>query len=138
MNIIYKATETINGFIYYLFIFLILFILARNSYFDNWQFTPSLFIIIGFTVFIAWCSTFRLTKAAKLARKDILKRLNSLMQNNNSKDSTQIKLLITEIENLNKGPFLPLTQHPMVLSWLIPFGSAGGGYLLNYFAFSAS
>jgi len=138
MDIIYKTTKTINGFIYYPFIFLFLFILARNSYFDNWQFTTSLFIIIGFIVFIAWCSTFRLTKAAKIARKEILKRLNSLIQNNNSKNSNEIKSLITEIENLNKGPFLPLTQHPMVLSWLIPFGSAGGGYLLNYFAFSAS
>ena len=138
MDIIYKATKTINGFIYYPFIFLFLFILARNSYFDNLQFTPSLFIIIGLTIFIAWCSTFRLTKAAIEARKKILKRLNALIHNNNSEDSTQIKLLITEIENLNKGPFLPLTQHPMVLSWLIPFGSAGGGYLLNYFAFSAS
>lgn len=138
MDIIYKTTKTINGFIYYPFIFLFLFILARNSYFDNWQFTTSLFIIIGFIVFIAWCSTFRLTKAAKLAREEILKRLNALMQNSNSTNSTEIKSLITEIENLNKGPFLPLTQHPMVLSWLIPLGSAGGGYLLNYFAFSAS
>jgi hypothetical protein len=79
-----------------------------------------------------------LTKAAKIARKEILKRLNALMQNDNSTNSTEVKSLIMEIENLNKGPFLPLTQHPMVLSWLIPFGSAGGGYLLNYFAFSAS
>ena len=36
-NIIYKTTKTINGLIYYPFIFLFMFILARNSYFDNWQ-----------------------------------------------------------------------------------------------------
>ncbi|WP_292994314.1 hypothetical protein [Nitrosomonas sp.] len=137
MDIIYKTTKTINGLIYYPFIFLLLFLLARNDYFDNWQFPPSILIIISFTVLIAWCSAFRLTRAAKIARKEILKRLNSLIKNNDIENFAQVKLLITEIENLKKGPFLPLTQHPMVLSWLIPFGSAGGLYLLEYFASTA-
>lgn len=49
-----------------------------------------------------------------------------------------IKLLITEIKDLKEGPFLPLSQHPVVLSLLMPFSSIGGLYLLEYFSFSVS
>jgi len=142
LDFIYQHSSTINNFIYYPFIILLLLILSRSQYFDNWQYTPLLFIMFSFTAVIAMGSTWRLRQATKHAKKRILEQLNndywqslSIRVGFQKKEkSDRIKLLINEIENLRDGPFLPLTKHPITPSLLMPFGGVGGLYLIGYLA----
>ncbi|AEJ01978.1 hypothetical protein Nit79A3_2195 [Nitrosomonas sp. Is79A3] len=158
IDIILTNTKTINSFVYYPFIILFLLILSRNHYFDNWQVTKELIMIFSFTALIASASAYRLKRAAEETRKSVLKELEAdylLQLSRNAawhkldersdkikllieKHLYMIKLLIAEIKNLKEGPFLPLSQHPVVLSLLMPFSSVGGLYLLEYFSFSVS
>lgn len=146
MDFIYQQANAINNFIYYPFFILFLLILSRSSYFDNWQITPLLLFIFIFTALITLGSAFRLRSATEEAKDIIVKRLESYhletiitkSQRQNEKKSERIKLIIGEIKGLQEGVFTPLSHHPIVLSLLMPFGSVGGLYLIEYFAFSSS
>ncbi len=117
-------------------------ILSHSYFFDNWQIFSLLLFIFIFTALITLGSAIRLRKASEDARRCILENLDKLLSDKKVLDrvekSTQIKSLINEIKDLKDGVFKPLSHHPIVLSWLIPFSSIGGVYLLEYFAFSAS
>lgn len=146
MDFIHHQANAINNFIYYPFFILFLLILSRNYFFDNWQISPLLLFIFIFTALITLGSAIRLRKASQAARDFILTTLEnsytSSLANDTwyrkEKNSDKIKLLINEIRNLKGGVFQPLSHHPIVLSWLIPFGSIAGISLFEYFAFSAS
>ncbi len=141
MDFVNQLAGTVNSFIFYPFIILFLIILSRSHYFDNWHYTPLLFIIIGFTAAIALLNAIRLRNMAVKARKYIVEKLDKNYRDsiiNKEEDSSiRIKLLTAEIKNLNSGPFLPLSQHPIVLSVLLPIGSIGSLYLIEYLASTA-
>lgn len=143
MNFIHQQANAINNFIYYPFFILFLIILARSNLFDNWQISPLLLFIFIFTALITLGSAIRLRTSSEDARKHILDKLDQLLAEsqvraNDSERSIQIKSLIEEIKELKDGVFQPLSHHPIVLSWLIPFSSIAGVSLFEYFAFSAS
>ncbi|SER28222.1 hypothetical protein SAMN05421690_101645 [Nitrosomonas sp. Nm51] len=141
MDMISRLAGDVNSFIYYPFMILFLLILSRSHYFDNWHYTPLLFMIISFTAVIALGSAIRLRKAAINARDDYLEKLNFCYWQSIARDAQQkndamhhgIRLLTEEVKNLNTGPFQPIGRHPIVLSLLMPLGSVGGLYLIEYF-----
>ncbi|SFD86160.1 hypothetical protein [Nitrosomonas sp. Nm166] len=145
LDFIHRHTIIINKFIYYPFFILFLVILSRAYYFDNWQITPLLLFVFGFTALIALSSAIRLRIAAQDARKDILQKLDSyssqLLENRawyeKGGSSAKLKLLIGEIRDFKEGVFQPLSHHPIVLSVLIPLSSIVGVYLLEYLALFA-
>ncbi len=138
----YQHADAINKFIYYPFIILFLMILSQSYYFDNWHFSPLLLTIIGITALIALASAIRLRKVVQDTRNHILEELNkdywrslgNELHHQKQENSAKLQLLINEIRNLKEGPFLPLSQHPIMLSFLLPFGGVSGVYLLEYFA----
>ncbi|MCB1986483.1 MAG: hypothetical protein H6936_12095 [Burkholderiales bacterium] len=140
MDLISRLAGDVNSFIYYPFIILFLLILSRSHYFDNWHYTPLLFMIISFTAVIAVGSAIRLRSAAINARDDFLEKLNFCYWQSIAHDAQQkngemhhgIRLLTEEIKNLNSGPFQPIERHPIVLSLLMPLGSVGGLFLIEY------
>ncbi|MBP6057126.1 MAG: ABC transporter ATP-binding protein [Nitrosomonas sp.] len=143
MDFIHQQANAINNFIYYPFIILFLLILSRSYFFDNWQISPLLLFIFIFTALITLGSAIRLRKSSEDARKHILDKLDQSLtgnqiRTNDSERSVQIKSLINDIKDLKDGVFQPLSHHPIVLSWLIPFSSIAGVSLFEYFAFSAS
>ena len=145
MDLISRLAGDVNSFIYYPFIILFLLILSRSHYFDNWHYTPLLFMIISFTAVIALGSAVRLRSAAINARDDFLEKLNFCYWQSIAHDARQkngemhhgIRLLTEEIKNLNSGPFQPIGRHPIVLSLLMPLGSVGGLYVIEYFLAAA-
>ncbi len=143
MDFIHQQANAINNFIYYPSIILVLLILSRSNFFDNWQISPLLLFIYILTTLITLGSAIRLRKTSEDARRCILEKLDKLLSDkqvlsDNAEKSTQIKSLINEIKDLKGGVFQPLSHHPIALSLLIPFSSTGGVYLLEYFAFSVS
>lgn len=141
MDLISRLAGDVNSFIYYPFIILFLLILSRSHYFDNWHYTPLLFMIISFTAVIAVGSAVRLRSAAINTKEDLLEKLKlcylqSITHEAQQKNGAQhhgIKLLTEEVKNMNTGPFQPIERHPIVLSLLMPLGSVGGLYLIEYF-----
>ncbi len=137
MDLVNKIATAINTFIYYPFIVLFLLILSRSHYFDNWHYTPQLLTVIGLTVVTAVLSAYRIRKAAIKAREHILGELEhpyrKAMLHKGEEHSHGTVLLVEEIRDLKTGPFLPLSQHPIVLSFLLPIGSIGGLYLIEHF-----
>lgn len=145
MDFVEKLAGAVNSFIYYPFIILFLMILSRSHYFDNWHYTPLLFLMISFTALIVLLTAIRLRRTAIDARDHVLEKLdhdywlslsNEVQEKNNDR-AMRTKLLMEEINNLNKGPFLPLSQHPVVLSIFLPIGSVGGLYMVEYFLAAA-
>jgi len=142
MDLVSQLTGAVNTFIYYPFIILFLLILSRSHYFDNWHYTPLLFILIGFTVIIALVSAIRLRKGALDTRIYILEKLDEMSwyaltkdnQSQNKLSSVRLEKLIYEIKNLQTGLFLPLLQQPIVHSVFISFSGVGGLHLIDYLA----
>ncbi len=137
MDLVNRLASAINSFIYYPFIVLFLLILSRSHYFDNWHYTPQLLTVISLTAAIAVLSAIRIRNAAIKAREHILERLESPYRNSithkEKEHAHSIQLLVEEIRDLKTGPFLPLSQHPIVLSILLPIGSIAGLYMIEHF-----
>ncbi|HBV21220.1 MAG TPA: hypothetical protein DEF07_05830 [Nitrosomonas sp.] len=141
MDMVNRLAGDVNSFIYYPFVILFLLILSRSHYFDNWHYTPLLFMLISFTAIIALCSAIKLRKAAIDTRNHFLEKLDICYwesikheaEQKNEQTQAGIKLLTEEIKNLNTGPYQPIGRHPIVLSLLMPLGSVGGLYLIEYF-----
>jgi len=136
LDFVVRHAGAVNQFIYYPFIILFLIILSRSYYFDNLQFTPLYLIISGFTALVTLASGNRLRRSALKTRTYIIEELNKKLYQDNV-DSDRVKLLIGEIKNIKEGPFLPLAQHPIVLSLLMPFSGVGGLYLIEYMVSAA-
>ncbi len=131
MDFVSQLAGDVKSFIYFPFWILFLMILSRSHYFDNWHYTPLLLMVICFTALIALGSAIRLTRGAQETRVYILEKLDDIYWHG-KENSPRLKTLTDEIKNLQTGPFLPLSRHPVVLSVLIPFGGVGSLYLIEY------
>lgn len=149
LDLVVKRTTAVDKLVFYPFFVLFLIIISHSYYFDNWQFTAQHFAIIGFIALIAISSVIRLRRTARSVRRNVLKRLhqcywqslaNEAEQLDNNEDlkasdmSERIKLLIEEIKAIKKGPFLPLSYHPVIQAIALPFGGVGGLYLIEHMA----
>ncbi|OQK17786.1 hypothetical protein AU255_07965 [Methyloprofundus sedimenti] len=143
LDLIVKRAEVVDGLIFYPFFILFLMIISRSHYFDNWQFTQLLMVIMGVTALIAIASAIRFRRAAQKIRGSILHKLQNYYcqtlakesRANNGKAaglSARIKLLIDEVNGIQAGPFVPLAQHPVIRAIAMPFGGVGGLYLIDY------
>lgn len=145
LDFIHQYSNAINRFIYYPFFILFLIMLSRAYYFDNWQITPLLLFVFGFTALTALSSAIRLRIAAQAGKERIIKKLENYslqLQKNRAPHgqddgSANLKLLIQEIKDFKEGVFQPLSQHPIVLSVLMPLSSIAAVYLFDYFSLSA-
>ena len=152
LDLIVKRAKAVDSLIFYPFFILFLLILSRTYYFDNWQISISLICIIGLSAIIALGSAIRLRRTARKARENTLKKLKEYLfkeianeankkpigkekdkQNGNGLPD-RIKMLIEDVENIDVGPFAPLSRHPIVRAIAMPFGGVGGLYLIDYLA----
>lgn len=148
LDLIVRRAGVVDTLIFYPFFVLFLIIISRSHYFDNWQFPAQLVVFIGFTALIAIGSAIRLRKAAQKVRRNTLNKLHdyycqalareALQQNSATPDpeliglSVRIQLLIDNVKEIDTGPFLPLSRHPIVRAIAMPFGGVGSLYLIDY------
>jgi hypothetical protein len=122
IELIAQRTEVVNRLVRYPFIVLLIMIVARNSYFDDWHFP--LTIIAGWSanVFLALTAALLLYRAAEQARNASVARLNhSVLQglDRGAESDADVKLtrqVIEDIEAVGQGAFVPLWQQPVVES----------------------
>ncbi len=124
IELIGQRTEVVNRLVRYPFIVLLIMIVARNDYFDDWHFP--LTIIIGWSanVVLALMAALMLYRAAEQARHASVTRLNRLVLQgldrggDGDADVKVTRQVIDDIEAVGRGAFVPLWQQPVVESSL--------------------
>ncbi len=151
ISILAEYTEQIKYLNVYSFIILFLMIIARNSYFDNWNMNFGLLTVYVTLGIFSFGCTIILHHAVKKNRDDTVDRLNKevvalnrKMTNERKGDTANyekaafeiehIQFTINAIESIHTGAFRPLHQQPLVQAALLPFGGAGSLLLINFMA----
>jgi hypothetical protein len=140
IRFIEKLTEAVGPLIYYPFIVLLALILARHSYFDNWDFPPTLAILyVASMAFLAACALM-LQHEARLARRTALMNLRRALYaaergpRAQQRKVASLNSMIEEVESTRRGAFRPLAENPVLGALLIPPGGLSLITLISYLA----
>ncbi|HEY6083855.1 MAG TPA: hypothetical protein VIU63_00580 [Nitrospira sp.] len=127
IDLIGQRTEVVNRLVRYPFIVLLIVIAARNDYFDIWNYPLVLLISWALNVLLALMGSYLLYQAASKAKATMLAGLSRQMLRalglgeEHDVRMKQIQFIITEVENNEKGAFVPLYQQPVIESSLYGF-----------------
>jgi hypothetical protein len=122
IELIAQRTEIVNRLVRYPFIGLLIMMVARNSYFDDWHFPLAMMAGWTVNVMLAMAAALLLYRAAEQARRASLTRLNRAVLkalDRGAGGEAEVKLtsqVIEEIEGVSRGAFVPLWQQPVVES----------------------
>jgi hypothetical protein len=144
IHFIAQRTQAIGPLIYFPFVLLSLMVVARWSVFDDWDIPIALAIVFMLGFAIACVNAFLMQRAATRARALALERLQALQLQSKGQAPgaypipAHLDAIAESVRSLRKGAFVPFTEQPLVRGALIPFGSAGGLYLVDLFALASS
>ncbi|MDR4461151.1 MAG: hypothetical protein MRJ67_11640 [Nitrospirales bacterium] len=125
-----QLTEVVGTLIYYPFIIVLIMIVSRSSFFDDWDLPISLLIVLGSNIGLAIFSAFHFRQTAEHARGRVLNNLSSMLSTNSgSREKSQVQKVINEVQNFKKGSFCPFAEQPILKAFAIP----SGGYFLMIF-----
>jgi hypothetical protein len=137
-----RRTGCIGELIYYPFIVIAVMILSRSTVFANFSVSLPIIITLGISSFILLTSEFALRWSAELARTEAKNKLiigiicakgAKPCETLDRRDhAPQLEALLSAIENMNQGAFLPLLQQPFIRAVLLPLTSIGLTILTNY------
>jgi hypothetical protein len=135
VQFISRRTEAVGKLIYYPFIILLCFILARFPCFDNWTWTPGLVVTLLMHFSLALYAAWSVPKAAAAYRDTVLGELNlrrrkAFMIEGKTPDA--IDTMIDEVQSNHKGAFSYLWEQPAIRALLLPSGGIGLVTLLQY------
>ncbi|MDF0664507.1 MAG: hypothetical protein P0119_00380 [Nitrospira sp.] len=122
IDLISQRTDVVNRLVRYPFIVLLVVMVARNSYFDDWHFPLTMMVGWVVNVLLAMAAALLLYRAAEQARHAILRRLNHAVLKGLDRGAASdgdVKLtrqVIEDIEAVGQGAFVPLWQQPVVES----------------------
>jgi len=135
IHLIGERTAEVTRLIYYPVLIILLLLLARSTYFDNWDFPQALAIIIGLNFIIALGSIVRLNFVAQSVRDEILRKLQEerlaadrAEEASYEPSSSQRQELIQQLEELRIGAYLRVWDQPPVRATLMLLG----GVTLTY------
>ncbi|EJN38456.1 hypothetical protein PMI38_02080 [Pseudomonas sp. GM84] len=140
LNLIAKRTAAVSRLIYAPTIVLLILIVSRSSYFDNWPTPPGMIITFTLTGLILLFSALSLRRAAEKARTVGLQRIDQYLLEiaGNEPLSAKFRLLRERIVALNTGAFSRYADEPLVRALLLSLTGIGGSALvdaLNYSKF---
>lgn len=142
MRMIVQRTGVIAPLIYAPFVLLALLIAARWPAFDRWDTPVGLIAVFALAFAIACLSAFLLQRTAERARDAAIDQFKDILIERRGAAGgqptpQQVEAMIERVRSLREGAFLPFLEQPAVRAALLPFGSAGGLYLLQLFALAA-
>jgi hypothetical protein len=133
-------TKALGKLVYYPFIILALMIFARSKIFDNWDMPIGLVLIFFLSGFLTLACALYLRRAAEHSRQVVYGQINDMLVELSTRPEKaarmlekQARIALNEIQKINEGAFLPISQEPAVQALLLPFGGWGGITLLEYF-----
>lgn len=122
IELIAQRTEVVNRLVRYPFIVLLVVMVARNNYFDDWHFPLTMMVGWAVNVLLAMAAALLLYRAAEQARQASLVRLNRAVLKGldhgagTDADVELTRQVIEDIEAVNRGAFVPLWQQPVIES----------------------
>lgn len=135
VHLIGERTSDVTRLIYFPVMIILLLMLARSTYFDNWDFPQALAIVIGLNFIIALGSIVRLNFVAQSARAEIIRKLQDEKLAADRKEdisyepsSSERQELIHQLESLRIGAYLRVWDQPPVRATLMLLG----GVALTY------
>lgn len=132
IHLIGDRTSDVTRLIYYPVIIILLMLLARSTYFDNWDFPQPLAIVMTLNFIIAITSVVRLNRTAQSARNDVLDTLKKEVIAGERKDREpsvdEREKLIASLNALNIGAYQNVWDQPPVRATLMLLG----GVALTY------
>ena len=126
-----RITDDVSRLIYYPFLVLLLLVVSRLSYFDNWHLPLGLKLVIVTSSIFVFTNAVLLEQAAKFARRDSLHRLADDLIKAREQSVTderavkQIQWIIDEIGAYRRGAFNRFAQRPLVRTTLLIIGAVG-------------
>jgi hypothetical protein len=140
IKFIASHTEAVGKLIYFPFIVLLVMFVARNRYFDNWNFPISLIILFLLNATYALCCACMLRHEAEKTRRVALDRLQKerveAMGCDDESLTRQLGAMIEEIESIRQGAYSPFTANPVLHAILIPSGGISLVTLLRFLVLS--
>ena len=124
VNLIAERTSEISNLIYYPFAIIILLLISRSSYFDNWGLPQSIAIVILMNISFIIISGLKLHNEAIKIRKECLLILQQERIANKDLEK-QLQILIEQINNIKVGAFQPLFEQPIIRATLLLLGAIG-------------
>lgn len=138
IQLLARLTGVVGRLVYYPFLIITLLIVARNTYFDNWDWPPALLITMGGLLIVAVVAGLSMREAAENARAENLKSLRKMQLqeavNGGGGDGGKLAKLIEEVETERRGTFASFGSHPLLRAFLLPSGGVGVWALLEWYA----
>jgi hypothetical protein len=138
LQFIARRTQVIGRLVYYPFVVLSLMLLARSSFFDDWNSPASVVIVAALCYAIVLGSAFALRMAAEASRKQAVERLrNAILRAKGAGPATlasQLEILRDRAERMDEGAFAPFSRQPLLRAVLLPLLTFGGSSLFDYLA----
>ena len=137
IQLITKRTQAVGRLMLYPVIVIILMIISRSDYFDNWGFPWPIILLASLGMLFALGCGVVLRRAAERARHIAItsltdKLFTQIREGKKDKpEAEQVRLAIREIESLREGAFAPITQQPVVQAILLPSGGLGGWAIIG-------
>lgn len=123
LRLIEQLTDRIDEFIYFPATLLVLMVMARSEFFDNWDFPTGLIVVIGLSASYVIASALQLRRASECARQQVLADLSAQYRTKYPSDSAEgIQHTIEEVKALSKGAFMPITELPVFRAVTFPTG----------------
>jgi hypothetical protein len=136
IRFIASHTEAVGRLIYYPFIVLLVMFVARNRYFDDWNFPISLIVVFLLNSTCALYCALMLRHEAEKTRTVALDRLQKKLVEATGRGqkqrSEQLQAMIEEVRSIRQGAYSPFTENPVLHAILIP---SGGMSLLTLLRF---
>jgi hypothetical protein len=135
VHLIGERTAAVARLIYYPVIIILLMLLARSTFFDNWDFPQALAIVITVNFAIALGAVVRLNFIAKSVREAALTELReeALGGDDSHREvyaasARERQALVEQLASLRTGAFQPVWEQPPVRATLMLLGGAAVTY----------
>jgi hypothetical protein len=137
ITVIARRTQVVGSLVYYPFIIICLMIVARNRFFDDWDWPPGLVLILSLNAAYCVGMYFMLRRACEQARRTALRRLRDTaarMSKAEDDRRRRVEMAIAQIEKERTGAFAGFLQQPAVGAMLLPLSLLGAWAILQYIA----
>lgn len=128
VHLIGQRTAEVTRLLYYPVLVILLLLLARIAYFDDWGFPKALVVIVGGSFVIVLASAIYLNYVARTVRSEMLSKLRweelQLTAISNDEGHPQptrdeVRSLIDQLEGLQVGAYQPFWERPTVRATLL-------------------
>ncbi|NIP72735.1 MAG: hypothetical protein GWO16_06720 [Gammaproteobacteria bacterium] len=134
IHLIGERTGEVTRLVYYPVLVILLLLLARSTYFDDWGFPQALAVIIGVNFLIALGAAVRLNYVARAARSEILDELRREQLSLTASESgepvpkpsrQEVRELIDQLGSLQIGAYQRIWEQPTVRATVLLLGGIG-------------